>query len=131
MSTQTTDEAAWLANPYTYRNNRCLAYRKDGSYIGRCGIPEPKGHERPEDKKGSDRIGFEEVVITSEMVGSKVAVFKGVEIKGYGDRLKPGQISWHNFLLGHGARSEIWKELKSGEIEIIKEAIDESTAKIK
>jgi len=124
MSTQTTDEAAWLANPYTYRNNRCVAYRKDGSYIGKCGIPEPKGKEKPTDLKGSDRIGFEEVKITADMVGSKVAVFKGVEIKGYGDQLKPGQISWHNFLLEHGARSEIWKEQKNGDIEIIKERIN-------
>lgn len=128
MSTQTTDEAAWLANPYTYRNNRGTAKTANGRFI-RFGIPEPKGKEKPTDLKGSDRIGFEEVEITADMVGSKVAVFKGVEIKGYGDRLKPGQISWHNFLLGHGARSEIWKELKSGEIEITKEALHESTAK--
>jgi len=123
MSTKTTDEAAWLANPYTYRNNRGTAHTNRGRFI-RFGIPEPRGKETADDLKGSDRIGFEEIEVTADMVGSKVAVFKGVEIKGYGDSLKPGQISWHNFLLEHGARSEVWKELNSGEIEIIKERIE-------
>jgi len=80
---------------------------KDGSFI-KFGIPEPKGKEKLEDKKGGDRIGFDEVIITPEMVGKKIAVFTNVEVKGDGDVLISGQIDWHNFVLDHGGISEIW-----------------------
>lgn len=121
MSTATTNDAAWNANPYTWRNNRGTA-KLNGKLV-RFGIPEPRGREHDYDMKGSDRIGFEQVVITPDMVGQTVAVFKGVEIKGYGDRLKSGQIRWHNWLLESGAKSEIWKEKQDESIEIIKDKI--------
>lgn len=123
MSTATVNDAAWAANPYTWRNNRGTAMLKD-KFI-RFGIPEPKGHETDDDYKGSDRIGFEQVTITPDMVGKTVAVFKGIEIKGRGDRLKEGQRRWHSFLIEHGALSEIWLEQKDGTIKVVKDKIDE------
>lgn len=107
MTTAEVNDAAWRAHPWTYRNNRGCAKTTDGRFI-RFGIPEPKGKEKPTDKKGGDRIGFDEVVITPEMVGKKIAVFVNIEIKGDGDVLKPGQISWHDFVIAHGGISEIW-----------------------
>ena len=59
--------------------------------------------------KGGDRIGFTEVKITPEMVGQTVAVFTNIEEKTDNDRLKPGQIRWHNFVLEHGGISKIIK----------------------
>lgn len=121
MSTATVNDAAWLAYPFTWRNNRGTAIL-NGKYV-RFGIPEPRGRESDDDLKGSDRIGFTPVVITPEMVGLTVSVFTGIEIKGHSDRLKEGQRRWHNFLLGHGARSEIWIERADGTINVIKEPI--------
>lgn len=121
MSTATVNDAAWAANPFTWRNNRGTAMLR-GKFV-RFGIPEPTGRETDDDMKGSDRIGFEQVVITPDMVGKTVAVFKGIEIKGHGDRIKQGQRRWHNWLLDNGARSEIWIEKSDGKIEVVKEKI--------
>ena len=123
MSTASVTDAAWIANPFTWRNNRGTAETKNGKFI-RFGIPEPRGRESDDDLKGSDRIGFEQIVITADMVGKTLAVFKGVEVKGAGDRLKSGQIAWHNWLLNHGASSEIWEEQSDGTIKIISEVIE-------
>jgi hypothetical protein len=69
--------------------------------------------------KGGDRIGFTEVVITADMVGTTRAIFISIEVKGQGDVLKVGQKKWHNFVLAHGGISEIWN---NGEI--IKTPVD-------
>lgn len=122
MSTATVNDEAWLKHPYTYRNNRGCTKTSDGRFL-RYGIPEPRGHEKPEDKKGGDRIGFDEIVITADMVGKKVAVFTSIEIKGFGDVLKEGQANWHNFVIQHGGKSEIWKEQADGSINIIDKEI--------
>lgn len=98
----------------------------------RYGIPEPSPHKqadgtfREDDDamKGGDRVGLQQVVITPDMVGKTVAVFKNIEIKGYGDVKKSGQIRFHNFVLESGGLSEFWEEQKDGEIRIVKEKID-------
>lgn len=127
MSTSTVTDAAWQVYPYTWRNNRgCLMAK--GQQV-RYGIPEPRPHKQMDGKfredddamKGGDRIGFTEVTITLDMVGSKLAVFTNIEIKGTGDILKSGQLKFHDFILDHGGISEIWKEHLDGTIEIIKE----------
>src|SRR5574344_16394 len=108
MTTSEVNDSAWQAHPWTYRNNRGCAKTEDGRFI-RYGIPEPKGRKEPDDAlKGGDMIGFDEVTITPDMVGKTVAVFTNIEVKGDGDRLKEGQVRWHNFVLEHGGRSEIW-----------------------
>ena len=132
MSTATVNDAAWLSNPYTWRNNRGVFYAKGLRRPVFCGIPEPKPkqhedgyYEDDDDLKGGDRIGFEQVVITPDMVGKTVAVFKNIEIKGYGDTPKRGQILFHNFIIALGGLSEFWLEKKDGAIEVVKEKIDE------
>jgi hypothetical protein len=119
MTTAELNDKAWRDYPYTYRNNRgCV---RAGSRFIRYGIPEPKGNKEDDDAmKGGDRIGFSEVVITADMVGKTVAVFTSIEVKGDGDRLKSGQIRWHNFVLKHGGISEIRK----GNGEIIRAEIE-------
>lgn len=93
-----------------------------GKFI-RFGIPEPRGRETDDDLKGGDRIGLEQVFITPDMVGKTVAVFKNIEIKGYGDKPKRGQELWHNLILSLGGLSEFWLEQKDGGIKIINEPI--------
>ena len=115
------DEAVWLENPFTWRNNRGTAQTKHGQFI-RFGIPEPRTPEREDDMKGGDRIGFTPVVVTADMIGRTIAVFTSIEEKTVHDRLKEGQKRWHNFVIEHGGISEIWQESKNGEIEITKEA---------
>lgn len=109
--------------PFVYRNNRGAVKTQNG-YI-RFGIPEPPSgrKERDFELKGGDSLGFHEVIITPDMVGKTISIFTNVEIKAYGDRLKDGQINWHNFVLSHGGTSEIWAQQKNGEIEIITDII--------
>ena len=59
------------------------------------------------------------------MIGQTIAVFTSIEEKTVNDRLKPGQIAWHNFVIEHGGISEIWHETKNGEVEVTKNAITE------
>lgn len=118
MTTSEVNDRAWRAHPYTYRNNRGTAQTKDGRFI-RFGIPEPLGHEGPSDMKGGDRIGWTDVMVTPDMVGKQIAVFTSVEVKGDGDRLKEGQVKWHDFVLAHGGISEIWQ----GDGSVVKEKI--------
>lgn len=113
------EDKAWLKYPYTYRNNRG-ACKTERGYIT-YGLPEPPHgrKEQDDEMKGGDRVGFDVVEITPEMVGKKIAVFANIEIKTQNDRLKTGQIRFHNFVLESGGISEIWQENKNGEIEVI------------
>ena len=122
MTATEISDAAWVQNPFTWKNNRGWAFTK-GAYI-RYGIPTPTGNkEKDSDPKGGDRIGFREIEITPDMVGKKIAVFTNIEIKTVNDRLKSGQTWWHNFVLEHGGFSEVWKENKNGVIVVTKESI--------
>jgi hypothetical protein len=108
MTTKQLDDMAWFEHPFTYRNNRGACKTADGRFL-RFGIPEPPVRGKKDSLKGGDRIGFTEVKITADMVGETLAVFTNVEIKGPGDKLKQGQIDWHNFILQHGGISKIYK----------------------
>ena len=110
-------EKFWENNPFLFRNNRGFVKTKNG--IIRFGIPEPRGKEKATDMKGGDYIGWREIEITPEMVGQKIAVFTNVEVKTLKDKIKPGQISWHNFIKCHGGISEFWIEKKGDIIEIV------------
>lgn len=119
MSVQKVDDAAWIANPTTWRNNRGSYKPAHGGYIV-YGLPPPP-HGRKEDDEsmaGGDRVGWRNVVITPDMVGRTLAVFLNIEEKTVNDRLKPGQRKWHNFVIESGGLSEIWQEKKDGSIEI-------------
>jgi hypothetical protein len=111
MTTKQIDDKAWLDHPFTFRNNRGSYKPEHGGYI-RYGIPEPPSGRREHDDelKGGDRIGWTEIEVTPEMVGKKIAVFTNIEIKGPGDRLKEGQIKWHNQVIDSGGISKIYKE---------------------
>jgi hypothetical protein len=116
MSIQKLDDAAWSANPTTWKNNRGSAIVR-GQYIA-YGLPPPPHGRREDDNDmgGSDRVGFRPVVITPDMVGKTVAVFLCIEEKTINDTLKPNQKKWHNFIISEGGISEIWKEKKDGSI---------------
>lgn len=63
----------------TFRNNVGMAYDKRGVPIcyGVAGKPDPK---KPS-LGGSDYLGWTEVIVTPEMVGSRVAIFTAHELK--------------------------------------------------
>jgi len=50
-----------------------------------------------------DQIGFDSIIITQEMVGQRVAVFVGSELKATKrDKLKPDQVNFKNMLVKQG-----------------------------
>lgn len=112
FTTAQLNEKAMILYPHTHKNNRGI-FRKGKSFI-RCGYPEPKGNEKDSDLKGSDRCGYKTIIIKPEDVGKKIAVFVGIELKGPGDKIKEGQVKFHNLILEAGAISEI--HLCTGEI---------------
>jgi len=120
MTSSEIGDKAWLAHPFIYRNNRGCVKTEHG--FVRYGIPTPNGiHESDESMKGGDYLGFDEIEITADMIGKTIAVFVSIEAKTKTDRLKEGQLLWHNFVIGHGGRSEIWQEKKDDSIEITRE----------
>lgn len=51
----------------------------------------------------ADKIGFDSIIITQEMVGRRVAVFVGNELKATpSDKLKKNQINFKNLLIKMG-----------------------------
>lgn len=54
-----------------------------------------------------DLIGFVTLTVTPEMVGQKLAVFLGVEVKTDSGRPSVAQTNFINFLLQNGARAGI------------------------
>lgn len=118
MSIQKLDDAAWIANPCTWKNPRGAAIIR-GVYIP-YGIPTPPHgrRENDNDMAGGDRLGYRQIIITPEMVGQKIAVFLSIEEKTVNDTIKPNQVKWHNFIISEGGISEIWKEKKDGSIKI-------------
>ena len=61
-----------------------------------------------------DSIGFDSIIITPEMVGKRVAVFVGTEIKTGKQQLNPDQIRWRDkILIPMGA---IHREVRDGEV---------------
>ena len=98
MTTGELNDAVQIKNPYVFRNNRG-SVKTDRGYMT-FGIPAPpRGRkEKDDDYKGGDYIGF-------DCNGR----FLNIEVKGDGDIIKPGQVRFHNWVIEHGARSEIWK----------------------
>jgi hypothetical protein len=72
---------------------------KGGNYI-KLGSPQPF-YGMP--KGSTDMIGFDSIIITQEMVGKRVAVFVGEELKATkGDKLKKAQRNFKNLLIKLG-----------------------------
>lgn len=49
-----------------------------------------------------DLIGWKSIIVTPEMVGTKLAVFCGIEIKTATGRVRPDQRHWLNLLSSSG-----------------------------
>ena len=58
-------------------------------------------------KGSSDLIGWTPTIITPDMVGKKIAIFTGIEIKAKNGRESEEQINWHKTILENGAISKI------------------------
>ena len=72
----------------------------------------------------SDYVGWDETVITPDMVGKTVAVFTSIEIKTENDKLSDKQRRWNAAVRRSGGIAEVWhavgdaiERLKGGEIE--------------
>lgn len=65
-------------------------------------------------KGAPDMIGFDSIIITPEMVGKRVAVFVGSELKATKyDKLKPKQIAFRDLIVNMGG---IHREHRSDEV---------------
>lgn len=68
-----------------FRNNVGMFYTENGTPV-MCGLC----------KGSSDLIGWREIIVTSDMVGKRMAVFTAFEIKSGKDRLKEEQKTFLN-----------------------------------
>lgn len=68
-----------------------------------------------------DYVGWQEIEITPDMIGKKIAVFASIEVKTLHDRLSDAQRSWFRAVQDAGGIAEIWKEEKNGNIRRITE----------
>jgi hypothetical protein len=76
-------------NGVLFRNNTGVAYQGIKKYINsQLYISQPRIIEFGLCKGSSDLIGWTEITITADMVGTKVAVFTAVEVK-----TKTGRVS--------------------------------------
>lgn len=102
LSTKELHQLVELKYPHMWRNNR------GGRGKVRYGIPFPKNKEIDSDMKGGDYIGFMRYghfdahgeIITR-------AIFMSIEIKSLNDKVKEGQIKWHNYVIENGGKSII------------------------
>lgn len=119
----------WQSYPCTFRNNRGRFMMMDAQgkrYQVRFGIPEPSGRTESDNApKGGDRVGWHSIEVTPDMAGKRIAVFTNIEAKTLDDKLKSGQVKFHNQVLDAGGISEIWIEQEDGSVKKIKERIDE------
>lgn len=105
-----------------FRNNVGLAWTGKTERISRAGMVRVEPGDvvvrgaRPFHAglcEGSgDLIGWRSVEITSDMVGSRVAVFTSIEVKANGGRPTKPQLHWHNRLLSDGGLSVIAKNVE-------------------
>ncbi|MCK4815595.1 VRR-NUC domain-containing protein [bacterium] len=72
----------------------------------------------------ADRVGWDETVITADMVGQTIAMFTSIEIKTENDKLSDKQRRWNRAVRRSGGIAEVWhaigdviERLKGGEIE--------------
>lgn len=72
----------------------------------------------------SDYVGWNEIIITPEMIGQKIAVFTSIEIKTENDKLSKKQRTWNRIVRQAGGIVEAWhaigdkiERLKGEEIE--------------
>ena len=87
-------KAAAQCGATLFRNTVGTAITKDGSFITfGLGVGT------------SDLIGFVPVVVTPNMVGKKVAIFAGIEIKTPGKKPNDAQQRFIDFVAGHGGLS--------------------------
>jgi len=67
----------------------------------------------------SDTIGWQETVITPDMVGQTIAVFTSIEIKTENDKLSDKQRKWNRAVRKSGGIVEVWHGVGDG-IEVLK-----------
>jgi hypothetical protein len=79
-----------------FRNSVGVATTRDGSVI-RFGLA----------PGSSDLIGWRTITVTPDMVGKRIAVFTGVEVKTPTGAIRKNQLLWQSALRSHGGISEI------------------------
>lgn len=91
-----------------FRNNVGTAYQgKRGMINSRPVITEPRPIQFGLGKGSSDLIGWTEVIITSEMVGKKVAIFTAIEVKKKGGKVSEEQQKFINIVNDAGGIGKI------------------------
>ena len=116
------EDAILLKHPYMFTNPQgyCIACSpkdihrlKGGGFKVDHGAPMKFGLQ----KGSSDMIGWEEIIVTPEMVGKKVAIFQSIEIKTLNDKLRVNQKTWNKIVQQCGGIVKVWHALKDGTID--------------
>jgi len=63
-------------------------------------------------KGSADLIGWQTLIITQDMVGTKVAQFLSVEVKTFTGRVRPEQEAWARTVNAHGGRAIIVRSVE-------------------
>lgn len=101
-----------------FRNNRGMFYTLDKKRKVRAGL---------EVNGSSDLIGWTEVEVTQEMVGKKVAVFTGIEVKTHRGRVSEAQQIFKDNVNRAGGISIVARSPEEA-VELLRSAMDELAA---
>lgn len=93
------------ANVRLFRNNCGCLRDADGRYI-HYGIPGPGG---------SDLVGWTSVIVTPEMVGSRVAILTCIEVKNERGKLGVKQETWLDAVAAAGGRAGVARSVEDAE----------------
>lgn len=137
MQTETVKQIAnklLLENPTLFRNDNGVGWHGQQVIVVTNGqVPVARGNKilvHPQRftyglcPGSSDYIGWESVIVTPEMVGKPIAVFKCIEVKTEHDRLSPQQRKWNRAVRLAGGISRVWHG-RGEDIEVLEgEAIE-------
>ena len=114
---------AWQGKSIQIRNkNQLFAFInsvKNRDKINFVVIENPRFCEFGLYSGAGDLIGWEEIIVTKEMIGKKLAIFTSEEIKSFTDRMSVAQKTWHDVVTMAGGNSDIIKEQKDGSVKVL------------
>ena len=113
MSEKTRLDYLWQLYPNTFRHDVGSGYTGGKEYRNKDGdlvVINPKRIRYGLTKGAGDLIGWTETVITTDMVGKKVAVFTSIEDKSKTDKIGQEQIIWLLNILNAGGIAKVYRE---------------------
>jgi hypothetical protein len=111
--------------PFVFRNDNGMAYvggvkmivERDGNVFMRKGwtvIMNPRKIHYGLQPGSGDFVGWTPLIVTTSMVGQKIAVFTSIETKTVHDYMKQEQQDWLNAVREAGGIAEVWQDTHDG-----------------